>query len=183
MQKQTDLSKYDNSWYKPGKNAFVRLLWYFTNIALFKSGFPINSIKISMLRMFGARIGKGVVLKPHVSVKYPWRLSIGNYVWIGENAWIDNLDDVSIDDNVCISQGALLLCGNHHYKKTTFDLITAPIHIKQGAWIGAKSIVCPGIIVGSHAVLAVGSVATNHLNEYTVYQGNPAQPIKKREIE
>ena len=132
--------------------------------------------------MFRAKIGKGVVIKPHVNIKYPWRLKVGNRAWIGEHVWIDNLADVVIEDNVCISQGAMLLCGNHNYKKTTFDLIIGNITLKKGSWVGAKSVVCPGVTVGSHAVLTVGSVATKNMNDYTIYQGNPAVAIKERII-
>jgi len=132
--------------------------------------------------VFGAKIGKGVVVKPGVNIKYPWRLKVGNHVWIGEKVWIDNLGDVVIEDNVCISQGAMLLCGNHNYKKSSFDLMVGDITLKQGSWIGAKSVVCPGVTVGSHAVLSVGSIATQNLEEYTIYQGNPAVPNGKREL-
>jgi len=182
QKKETDLSSFNNSWYKTGGSVFARISWYFISAAFFKSAFPINSIKVSILKIFGAKIGKGVVIKPHVNIKYPWRLTVGNHVWIGEHVWIDNLADVVIEDHVCISQGAMLLCGNHHYKKTSFDLITGNITLKKGSWIGAKSVVCPRVTVGNHAVLTVGSIATKSLNEYTIYQGNPAEAVKERII-
>ncbi|MGZ3865533.1 MAG: WcaF family extracellular polysaccharide biosynthesis acetyltransferase [Bacteroidia bacterium] len=179
---KTDLSKFNNAWYKPGRNFIVRGIWYFVNIAWFKSGFPISGIKVFLLRLFGAKVGSGVVIKPGVNIKYPWRLTIGNNVWIGENAWIDNLGNIIIESNVCISQGAMLLCGNHNYKKSTFDLMVGDIILKEGSWVGAKSVVCPGVTLGSHSVLSVSSVATHNLDDFTVYQGNPAQPTGKREI-
>ena len=132
--------------------------------------------------MFGAKIGKGVVLKPNINIKYPWRLRIGNHSWIGEGVWVDNLEDVIIGANCCISQGALLLCGNHNYKKSTFDLMTGKIILEDGVWVGAKAIVCGGVVCMSHAVLSAGSVATSELEAYSVYQGNPAVKIKEREI-
>ena len=183
MSQQTNLNSFNNLWYKPGRNHLIRLLWYFTNAIFIKSAFPISGIKVFLLKMFGANIGIGVVIKPYVNIKYPWRLKIGNYVWIGENVWIDNLADVEIEDNVCISQGAMLLCGNHNYKKTTFDLMIGNIVLKTGSWIGAKSIVCQGVVVGSHAVLTVGSVASTNLDDYFIYRGNPAQKIKQRVVE
>jgi putative colanic acid biosynthesis acetyltransferase WcaF len=144
------------------------------------SAWPFSGCKKFCLRLFGAKIGKGVVIKPHVHIKYPWRLKIGNDVWIGEYVWIDNLADVRIEDHVCVSQGALLLCGNHDYKKSTFDLITGDIELRQGCWIGAKSVVCPDVVVGSHAVLTVGSVASSSLDENGIYRGNPAVKIRER---
>jgi putative colanic acid biosynthesis acetyltransferase WcaF len=148
----------------------------------FETAFPLSGFKGLVLRLFGARIGRGVVIKPHVRIKYPWKLSIGDFSWIGEDVWIDNLEEVSIGANCCISQGALLLCGNHNYTKSTFDLMIAPITLEDGAWIGAKSTVCPGVMVQSHAVLTVGSVATKTLESYGIYSGNPAVKVKDRVI-
>ncbi len=134
------------------------------------------------MRLFGARVGKNVIIKPHVSIKYPWKLVVGNNVWIGEDVWIDNLALVSLDNNSCISQGALILCGNHNYKRSSFDLVVGEITIDEGAWVGAKAIVCPGVKMGNHSLLTVGSVATSNLDEYWIYQGNPAQKLRVREI-
>ncbi|MBS1637432.1 MAG: WcaF family extracellular polysaccharide biosynthesis acetyltransferase [Bacteroidetes bacterium] len=181
VQLKTDLSKFNNSWYKPGPPV-KRIAWYMVNACFFNSAFPLMGYKRFLLRLFGAKVGKGVIIKPHVNIKYPWNLKIGNHVWIGERVWIDNLAMVELRDNSCVSQGAMLLCGNHHYKKTTFDLVIGTITIDEGAWVGAMSVVCPGIKVGSHAVLTVNSVATRHLDPYGIYQGNPAEKIKDRII-
>lgn len=177
-----DLSKFNNNWYNPG-NSLKRFVWYFKNLFLFKSSLPWpNVLKIFTLRFFGAKIGKNVVFKPNVNIKYPWLLEIGDNTWIGEDVWIDNLGKVKIGNNVCISQGALLLCGNHNYKKSTFDLIVGDIIIEDGAWVGAKSVVCPGVIMKSHSILSVGSVLTKDSVEYGIYQGNPAVLVRKRGI-
>ena len=171
--------KVDNASFKTtitiGASAIKQVLWYFTNIIFFKNSFITGSgIKSTLLRLFGASIGRGVVIKPCVNIKYPWKLSVGNHSWIGENVWIDNLANVTIGDNVCLSQGAFLLTGNHNYKKTSFDLMALPIILEEGVWIGAKATVCPGVVCGSHAVLAVGSVASSNLEPYAIYRGNPA---------
>lgn len=182
---KTDLSSYNNSWYPPtiGASTWKRLLWYACSLLIFRSGWmPVSMLKCRLLRLFGAGIGKGVVIKPKVTIKYPWLLNIGENTWIGEGVWIDNLCRVSIGDNVCVSQGALLLTGNHNYKKSSFDLMVGNIILENGVWIGAKSVVCPGITCFSHSILTVGSVATQNLQAYTIYQGNPAQVVKKREI-
>ncbi len=179
---KTNLSQFNNDWYKPGGNALKRICWYYTNIVWFNSGFPLNGVKIFLLRMYGAKIGSGVIIKPRVNIKYPWRLKVGNNVWIGEGVWIDNIGNVSIGDNVCLSQGAFLLCGNHDYKKAAFDLIVGDILLEEGVWIGAKATVCPGVTCASHSVLAVGSVASSNLESYKIYQGNPAQMVRERSI-
>lgn len=178
---KTDLSKYDNSWYSPGSCYLMRLLWYFINLFLIKNHWnPHVGIKVTVLRAFGAKIGKGVVIKPGVNIKYPWNLFIGDYSWIGENVWIDNLARVNIGSNVCISQGAMLLCGNHNYKHSTFDLIVKPIVIEDGAWVGAQSTVCPGVTMRTHSILSVCSVASKDLIPYSVYRGNPAVKVAER---
>jgi putative colanic acid biosynthesis acetyltransferase WcaF len=180
---KVDFSVYDNSWYNPGGSSLKRVLWYFVNVLFFMNPLnPISSVKVKLLRCFGAKIGKGVVIKPSVNIKYPWNLSIGDYTWIGENVWIDNLVQVTIGSDVCVSQGAMLLCGNHNYKKSTFDLMVGKIVLEDGCWVGAQSVVCPGVTLHSHAVLGVASVANKNLDAYTIYQGNPAHMVRKRII-
>jgi putative colanic acid biosynthesis acetyltransferase WcaF len=136
-----------------------------------------------LLRIFGAEIGKRVVIKPRVNIKYPWNISIGENAWIGERVWLDSLDKINIGANACISQGAMLICGNHNYKKLTFDLIVKEINLQDGVWIGAGAVVCSGVTCKSHSVLTSGSVATDNLEAYSIYQGNPAVKIKERIIE
>ena len=131
----------------------------------------------------GAKLGQGVFIQPSVNIKYPWNLTIGDDTWIGEGVWIDNLGKVSIGSNVCISQDSMLMCGNHNYKKSAFNLMVGEITIEDGVWVGAKCLVCPGVTLHSHAVLAVGSVASTDLETYSIYRGNPAVKIKDRIIE
>lgn len=182
MKIETDLSKFNNDWYNPGSK-IKAILWFFANSLIINNYLPIPmSIKVFMLRLFGAKIGENLTIKPKVNIKYPWFLEIKNNVWIGETAWIDNFVKVTIEDNVCISQGALLLTGNHDYKKSTFDLIPREIYLEKGVWIGAKSVVCGGVRCMSHSVLTVNSVATKNLNSYKIYQGNPAIEVRERII-
>lgn len=179
----TQLSTYNNSWYNPGGGPIKRLLWYYINILFFMNPLnPFSGLKVFLLQLFGAKVGKGVVIKPNVNIKYPWLLEIGDYTWIGERAWIDNLAQVKIGKNCCISQGAMLLCGNHNYKKPTFDLIVKPITLEDGAWVGALSVVCPGVTIKTHAILTVQSVAAETLEPFALYKGNPAVRIRERVI-
>jgi putative colanic acid biosynthesis acetyltransferase WcaF len=181
---EVDLAAFQNEDFDPGAGILKRLAWFLINSLFFKTGWHFGSgVKSRLLRLFGARVGKGVVIKPSVNVKYPWNLELGNNCWIGEKVWIDNLVKVRIGNNVCISQGAMLLCGNHNYKKSSFDLITGEIILENGCWIGAKSIVGPGVTVFSHAILTLGSVCTSDLKAYTIYRGNPAVPVRVRVME
>ena len=182
MNLKSDFSKFNNKDFYPG-NLILRILWYLFSQFFFKSSWlPFTFIKVFILRIFGAKIGKSVVIKPSVNIKYPWKLSLANHVWIGENVWIDNLDNVVIGNNVCISQGAFLLCGNHNYKKDSFDLITKPIIVQDGVWIGAKSTVLPGVTAKSHSILSAGSVTSKNLEPYSIYRGNPAEKVSIRTI-
>lgn len=180
---QTDLRRFSNAPYHTGASKFKRLLWLYVNAIFLKTSIvPVSAFKVFLLRAFGAKIGRCVNIKPGVNIKYPWLLAIGDYSWIGENVWIDNLVAVTIGSHVCVSQGAMLLTGNHNYKRISFDLITGTIVLDDGVWIGTKAIVCPGVRAGSHAVLTVGSVANKDLEAYGIYQGNPAVKIRERKI-
>lgn len=179
----TDLSSFNNDWYKPG-SAVKRGLWYVFNVTFLLNPMnPFSGLKKMVLRMFGAKIGGGVVIKPRVNIKYPWKLEVGDHVWIGEDVWIDNLGIVKIGSNSCISQGALLLCGNHDYKKSTFDLMVGDITLEDGVWIGAKSIVAGGVTCKSHSILTAGSVTSRDLEAFKIYKGNPAEVVRDRKME
>jgi putative colanic acid biosynthesis acetyltransferase WcaF len=168
--------------YDKGKGKLIQLIWIFFNALFLKnSWFIFMGFKVFLLRFFGAKIGHGIVIKNNVNIKFPWKLVVGNDVWIGEGVWIDNLDNVTIGNDVCISQGALLLTGNHDYKSSSFDYKNQPIFIGNGVWIGAKSVVCPGVICENESILTVGSVATKSLESYGIYQGNPASFLRLRE--
>jgi putative colanic acid biosynthesis acetyltransferase WcaF len=181
MASRVRLSEFDNSWYDPGRNDLVRVLWLLVSALFVQSALqPSSAIRVKLLRLFGARIGEGVVIKPRVQVKYPWRLEVGDHVWIGEGAWIDNLANVTIDSNVCISQEVYLLTGNHDYRAPTFDLKVEKICLKEGAWVGARAVVCPGVTMAEDSVLAVGSVLSSDTEAATIYRGNPAIPTSKR---
>jgi putative colanic acid biosynthesis acetyltransferase WcaF len=181
---KVELSKFDNSSYHPGPGFLLQVLWYFTNVLFFQNPLnPSSKLKVILLRLFGAKVGKGVVLKPSINVKYPWHLEVGDYTWTGEKVWLDSLALIRIGKNVCISQGAYLCTGNHNYKKETFDLVVSPITIEDGAWVGAKAIICPGVTLKTHSVITAGSVVTEDTKPYMIYQGNPATSIRERIIQ
>jgi putative colanic acid biosynthesis acetyltransferase WcaF len=178
-----DLSRPDNSEYVLGRSSAIWILWYFLGAPVVRSRLiPVSGLKCRVLRIFGARIGKHVYIKPGVSVKFPWYLSIGDHSWIGENVWIDNLDQVTIDANVCISQGAYLCTGNHDWKTRNMKLFRRPITLHDGCWVGAGAVVCPGTVVGAGAVLAVGSVASKRIPSLQVWGGNPAVYLRARDF-
>jgi len=178
-----DLSMYDKRNYRVGAGVLKRIAWYLVNAVVFQSWLcPPSMPKRGLLRLFGASVGAHVVIKPRVNIKYPWLLRIGSSAWIGENVWIDNLAQVTIGDNVCISQEAYLLTGNHDYKDRRFGLMVAPVTVRDGAWIGARAVVCPGVSIGEGSVLTAGSVAQADTQAMQVYRGNPARICRERRM-
>ena len=136
-----------------------------------------------MLRMFGATLGQGLVLRPGLRVKYPWRLSVGDHTWLGEDCWIDNLAEVTIGSNVCVSQGAYLCTGNHDWSDAAFSLMVQPITLRDGCWVGARAVICPGVTLDECAVAAAGSVVTKDVPAYEIHAGNPAKFLRRRVIQ
>ena len=178
-----DLSTYSVRDFNRGASKWREALWLLVSLILFRlCPVSLSSLKCSVLRAFGARIGVGVTFKPQVKITFPWRLTIGDHAWLGEECWLLNLEQITIGSNVCISQRAFLCTGSHNYKSSTFDLIVKPITLEDGCWLGAGCWVGPGVKVGSHAVLTAGSVATKELLPWSIYQGNPAVLVKPRVI-
>ena len=176
------LEHYDNSWYQPGGSFLKRALWMLMAQPILASSWVSSSMRVSLLRWFGARVGKGVVIKPEVLVKYPWHLELGDHCWIGERVWIDNLTTVRIGANCCVSQGAYLCTGNHDWSEPGFGLMIAPIQLCEGSWAGAKSVLAPGSVLGTYAIAAAGSVVSGSVPDFQIYAGNPARFVKTRKI-
>jgi putative colanic acid biosynthesis acetyltransferase WcaF len=183
VSERVDLSKYRVTGFDRGAGVLKEGIWLVVSLILFRlCPLSLSPLKRVVLRIFGARVGIGVTIKPQVKITFPWKLEVGDHVWLGEECWLLNLERIIIENNVCISQRAFLCTGSHNYKLSTFDLITKPITVKDGAWLGAGCWVGPGVTVGNHAVLAAGSVATKNLEPFGIYRGNPAVLLKQRVI-
>ncbi|WP_163400501.1 WcaF family extracellular polysaccharide biosynthesis acetyltransferase [Flavobacterium fluviatile] len=176
------LDKFDASVdFNRGANKFKMISWYLIKTTFFLTAIPYpSSWKCSFLRFFGAKIGKGVVIKPRVNIHFPWKLIIGNHVWIGEEVFLLNFELQSIGDNVCISQRSFLCGGNHDYKIPSMPYRNGPITLKNGSWIGASCFLGPNVTIGTDTVISAGSVVTKSLPENGIYRGNPIEFIKER---
>ncbi len=177
------LSEYSSHNFSRGRSRFIEALWIVIQALLISSWIPGSWHRCFLLWLFGAQIGHGVIIKPGVKVKFPWKLKIGAFSWIGEQVWIDNLADVYIGSNCCISQGAYLCTGSHDWSKDTFDLRILPITISESVWVCAFSKIAPGVHVGARAVLKMGSTAYYDLEADGIYQGCPAGLIGRRKSE
>ena len=180
---RVDLSTYSSAGFDRGAGRLREGLWLLVSLVLFRlCPFAFSPLKCAVLRLFGARVGRNVTVKPQVKITFPWKLTVGDHVWLGEECWLLNLERITIGSHVCISQRAFLCTGSHNYKLSAFNLIIQPVMVEDGAWIGAGAWVGPGVIVGHHAVLSAGSVATKNLEPSGIYQGNPAVLRKQRVI-
>ena len=133
-----------------------------------------------LLRAFGARIGKGVLIRPSVSVTYPWKLTVGDWSWVGDHATLYTLGDITIGDNTVVSQHAYLCTGSHHYTRPAFDLYARPIHVESEAWIAARAFVGPGVTIGQGAVVGACSVVLKDVPAEMVCAGNPLKILHAR---
>ena len=131
------------------------------------------------LRMFGARIGVNVILRPRLRVRFPWNLRVGDNCWLGEGVWIHNQALVTIEDNAIVSQEAFITAGSHDIY-STMDLRVEPVTIRRGAWITSRCIVLQGVEVGENTVVTPGSVVQKSLPAGGIYAGNPAKFVRER---
>ncbi|MBU6300545.1 MAG: WcaF family extracellular polysaccharide biosynthesis acetyltransferase [Verrucomicrobia bacterium] len=159
-----------------GAPRWKEALWGLVRILFFLSPWPWPSaFKASLLRLFGARVGRGVVIRPRVQISFPWRLEIGDHSWLGEEVLLLNLAPVRIGSHCCLSQRAFLCTGSHDFHAAAFPLVTAPIQILDRSWIAAGCFVAPGITFGPDAMAAAGSVVTRDVAPLTIVAGNPAR--------
>jgi putative colanic acid biosynthesis acetyltransferase WcaF len=181
---KVDLSAFTTGDYDRGASRIKEALWLIFRPLVFQ-WLPGRwyGLKAAVLRAFGANIGRNVAIKPGFIVTMPWKLTVGDNCWLGEDCYIQSLAPIVMEDNVALAQQVFLATGNHNIRRPTFDLEVAPIHIESGSWLTSCTRVGPGVRVGSHAVLCMGSVATDDLEPYGIYRGNPAVKVGERRID
>lgn len=175
-----ELSRYKNR--HGSKNKLRRLVWEVVWTVLFRTTprWCLNGWRCFLLRAFGAKIGSSVRIQGGTKVWQPWKLTIGDNSWIDGGVSLYSVDEIRIGSNAVISDGAFICTATHDISSETFELQTRPVAIGDCAWVCAKSIVLPGIMVGEGAVAGAGSVVTKDIAPWSVVAGNPAKEIKKR---
>ena len=169
------LRDYDNSDFDRGAPGWKEALWMLVKCAFFLSSWPWpNSLRIALLRAFGGRVGERVVIRSRVNITFPWRLTLGDDIWIGEEVLILSLAPVLIESDVCLSQRAFLCTGSHAFRKDTFDLVTRPVTIRSGSWLAAGAFIAPGVEIGSGSVVSAGAVVFESVPQSSLVRGNPA---------
>lgn len=152
------LRKFTGSGYNKGAPAWKRALW----VAF---GQPVQAsltcplrLRCTILRAFGASIDSGVIIRHHVTVHWPWKLSVGADSWIGVGVWLLNLEPITVGSNVCVSQQAMLCTGSHRWDDPQFEFDNGPVTVEDGAWIAARAIILRGVTISRDAVVSAGAV-------------------------
>jgi putative colanic acid biosynthesis acetyltransferase WcaF len=172
-----DLRKYDQSWFDRGRPSWYILLWWLVQAIAFPlTPQPLNNLRCALLRLFGAHIGKGVFIRPTARFTYPWKVTIGDYSWIGDNVVLYSLDEIHIGHHCVISQKSYLCTGSHDIHDPAFGLKTASITIDNGVWVAADCFVGPGVQIGANAVIGARSSVFTDMPSSQVCLGTPCRP-------
>ncbi|MGK7877853.1 MAG: hormogonium polysaccharide biosynthesis acetyltransferase HpsU [Xenococcaceae cyanobacterium] len=178
-----DLRKYDQSWFDRGRPGWFILLWWLVQAIAFPLS-PQNfySFRCWLLRLFGARVGTGVRIRPTARFTYPWKVEIGDYSWIGDDVVFYSLDRISIGSQCVISQECYLCTASHNLQDVAFGLITDPIAIGNGVWIATDCFIAPGVKIGANAVIGARSSVFSNIPAQQVAWGTPCCPRYPREM-
>lgn len=156
-----DLSKFSGEGYDKGRSVGWQVAWLVVQSLVFKRWWMPASARARILRLFGAEIGQGVLIRHDVTIHWPWKLAIGDHSWIGVGAWILNLEPVTIGSNSCISQQALLCTGSHHYDSPSFEFDNGPIVIGDRVWVAVRATVLRGVRIGDDALIGACALVTH----------------------
>ena len=171
-----DLRRYDQSWFDRGRPGWLILLWWLVQAIAFPlTPHPFNSLRASLLRLFGARIGQGVVIRPTARFSFPWKVEIGDYSWIGDDVVFYSLDHIRVGQHSVISQQCYLCTGSHNFRDVAFGLVVAPITIGNGVWVASDCFISPGVCIGSNAVIGARSSVMADVLDQHVCWGNPCR--------
>lgn len=157
------LADFRGTGYDKGRNIAIQALWVTTSSLVFERTWCPSRLRVLILRMFGAQVGKGVNVRQHVRIHWPWKLSIGSNVWIGVDAWLLNLESITLGSNVCISQGVFLCTGSHHFDSSSFEFDNAPISVEDGVWVAARATVLRGVTIGRGALIGATALVSKNV--------------------
>lgn len=166
-----------------GRSAVAVQIWWLIQATLFRwSPQFLYGWRRWLLRRFGAKIGRGVIIRPSVAVTYPWKLTIGDHSWVGDDVVLYSLGRINIGRNSVVSQQSYICAGDHDYTSRSFPIRARQIEIGQQVWIATGVFVGPGVTVGDGAVIGARSVVVKDVSGWAVYAGNPAKRLRPRPI-
>ncbi|MGO4301329.1 putative colanic acid biosynthesis acetyltransferase [Leifsonia sp. RAF41] len=177
------LAGFTGAGYDKGRNPAVQAMWLLVSgLIVIRWWCPVP-LRTAILRSFGATIGSGVLIRHGVKIHWPWKLTVGDDCWIGEGAWILNLEPVTLGHDVCISQDVLLCTGSHDRRSPTFEFDNAPIVVRDGAWVAARATVLRGCTIGRNAVVGATALVVSDVPDdgiVTAPAGAPANGRRPR---
>lgn len=164
-----------------GKNPIVVQLWWLVQSIFFKNSPQfMYGFRRFLLRLFGAKIGKRVIIRSSVKTTYPWKVSIGDYSWVGDDVNLYSLGEINIGKNVVISQKSYLCTGSHNYLQSDFPISAKKITIKDECWLATDVFIAPGITIEKGSVIGSRSSVYKNIPANKICMGNPAKIIRAR---
>lgn len=164
-----------------GRSAFICQIWWIVQSCLFGTSPQfMYGWRVFLLRIFGAKIGINVKIRPTARVTFPWKLSIGDHSWIGDNVELYNLGEIKIGKNVVISQRSYVCTGSHDPESKNFKIYEKPVSIEDGCWIATDVFISPGVSVGENSVVGARSSLFRDARSNYIHLGSPARPIRER---
>jgi putative colanic acid biosynthesis acetyltransferase WcaF len=164
-----------------GKSGWYVQLWWIIQALFFKTSPQfLYSWRRFLLRSFGAKIGRNVIIRASVHTQFPWKVTIGDYSWIGDDVVLYSLGRIVIGDNVVVSQKCYLCTGSHNYNDLSFPIYSIPITIEDECWLATDVFVAPGVVIGKGSVIGARSSVFKSIPPGKVYAGSPAVLLKDR---
>lgn len=177
------LDQWDDSGFDYGKPAFFVFLWFLCQETIFRfSPIPLYGFRRWLVRLFGGKIGLGVILRPRARLHYPWRIEIGDYTSIGDDAWLYSIAPIKIGSQSVISQKSFLCTAGHNYEDPQFRTTAAPIVVGDGVWLAADVYVAQGVAIGDNAVVGARSSVFHDMPAGMICYGYPCKPVRKRHL-
>lgn len=176
-----DLSRFTMPRGFRGRSAFTVQIWWIVQDTLFRlSPQALYGWRNFLLRLFGAKLGRAVQIRSTTRVTYPWKLTIGDYVWVGDGCVFYNLGPIELGSHVAIAHDVYFCTGLHDYSRTDFPIGQKPIHIEDEVWIPNDVFVGPGVTIGKGAIVGARSTVLKDLPGGMICLGNPAKPVRPR---
>jgi putative colanic acid biosynthesis acetyltransferase WcaF len=164
-----------------GRPAWVVQLWWIVQSTLFRASPQVlYGWRRFLLRLFGSSVGKGVLIRPTVEITYPWKITIGDYSWIGDNVTLYSLGEIHVGANVVVSQDSYLCAATHDMQSPSFEIYDNPIIVEDEVWVASGVFISPGVHIGRGAVIGARSTVFHDLPPMMVSFGNPAKAVRPR---